>query len=98
MTTRAMALKLMTSHSQERVYVLVCQKSICAGGALWSLHLGDLLLKMMRVDGIACSCEPVNRFECSFMLFPPPASLPSLLFPLIDNAMKEAPTGPDAPF
>jgi hypothetical protein len=32
------------------------------------------------------------------MLFPPPASLPSLLFPLIDNAMKEAPTGPDAPF
>jgi len=64
-----MAPKPTTSRSQERVYVLAYQTSICAGGALSFLHLGDLLLKMMRVDGTVCSCEPMNQFECPLMLF-----------------------------
>jgi hypothetical protein len=50
---------------------------------------------MMRVDGTACSCEPVNRFECFYMLYSP--TRPLFLPVLIDNAMKEPPIGPDAP-
>jgi hypothetical protein len=75
---------------QDRGCVQAWLTSIYAGGARWSHHLGDRLLKMMRADGTACWCELIVCSPILFIFF--------FTFPHDRTTLRYESTWPDAVF